>query len=59
MAIGSECFFQNPLDANTSNFVKDLFIISKENINKKITLGHEKVLALQKPVWILKKYQGY
>ena len=40
--------FLNPLDLNTTNNVKDIFIIKKE-IRKKIKPGHKNLLTLQKP----------
>ena len=47
-------FFLNPLDSNTINIAKDIFIIPTEGI-KKITTGCEKKLVLQKPVRLLKR----
>ena len=41
-------FFLNPLNSNTTNIIKDSFIISTEDMHKKITTSHEKVLTLQK-----------
>ena len=36
----SQCkFFLNPLDSNTTNIAKDIFIIPTEDINKKTTAG--------------------
>ena len=45
-----------PLDSNTTNIAKDIFIIPTEDHTQKITPGREKVLALQKLVRILTKY---
>ena len=47
----SECkFFLNPLDSNTPNIAKDIFIFPIEEGMQKIIPSCEKVLTLQKPV---------
>ena len=54
MLLGNEYkFFLRPLDSNTTNIVKDIFIIPTRYTEK--TPGPEKGLALQKAVRILKK----
>ena len=42
------------MDSNTTKIFKDIFIFSKEYIEKKITPGHKKVLTVQKGVRMLK-----
>ena len=49
--------FENPPDSNTTNFIKDIFVIPTEDIHKK-TPGREKILALQKSFLALKKIQN-
>ena len=49
MKVFSKSFFLNPLDLNTNNIVKDIFIILTED-RQKMTPGHQKVQTLQKPV---------
>ena len=39
-----------PLDSNTTNIAKDIFIIPTEDIHNKVTPGCEKLLTMQKPI---------
>ena len=47
--------FLNLLDWNRTSIVKDIFMISTEDMQKKTTPGRETVLTLQKLLRILKK----
>ena len=51
-------FFLNFLDSNTTNIVKDIFIIPTKDIHNTYYLVVKEVLTLQKPVEISKKIQN-